>query len=266
MAHKYTDLSKLGGLGLTQDDLEHDRNGVYESISAFYADGGTSPMILSGSFIGSGLSAWLIINKEIIPYVGPGLLPPLTIGTDYYITVTNSSSPTTYEDGPVYNSVGISKVAGLITGDTSAPPAGAVLMNSFIPFQKFFGDKTRGGWQTIAASASQFDYSFSFKKNILTNTLHFKGTITVKSGFTSTSNYYWAMGSLPVDCRPAANVPVIAQYRYHATSLKDSTSSDFIDVLNGEVASSGSVTFGLRRPDSSTSTYTASINTIIPLD
>lgn len=265
MAHKYTDFTKLGGLGLTQDDLEHDRNGVYESIAAFYADGGTSPILLSGAF-GAGLSAWLVINKEIIPYVGPGFPPPLMGTLAYYIVVTNSSSPTTYEDGAIYNSVGISKVAGLVVGDTLAPPVGGILMDSFIPFQKIFGDKGRGSWQTISGTAPQFDYTIDFKKNFLTNTLHIKGTVVVKAGFTSTSNYYWSLGTLPVGYRPGNDVPFQALYRYHGTSLKDSTNSDYIAALNGDIRSTGGIGLGIRRPDSSTTTYPVTFNTIIPLD
>lgn len=263
MAHKYTDYDNLGGFPLALDDLIHDRNGVYEAISAMYGDGGSTPMILSGNW---STSAWLVVNKEVIPFVSAGLLPPLLSGWAYYIVVNESKSPATFEDLTIKNVLACTKVASLVAADTAAPPSGGILQDSFIPFSKIFGEKARGTWQTISASATQFDYSFSFKKNILTNTLHLKGTITLKAGFTSTFNYYWVMGSLPVDCRPASAVPISAYYRYHGSSLKDSTNSDFISTINGEVSSGGNISFGLRRPDSSTSTYNLYFNTIIPLD
>lgn len=264
MPHKHNDWSLLGGFGFTEDDLEYDRNGVYETIAAFYADGGTTPMLLSGSF-GVGLSAWVIINKEILPYVGPGFPPPLTVGMAYYIVVSESSSPVAYQDGSTHNSINISRIAGLVAASISTPPAGGVLMADFIPFQKIFGEKARSTWQNINGSTAQFDFNIDFKKNILINTLQIKGAITVKSTV-STSNYYYVIGTIPAEFRPSTVVPFIGSYRYHATSLKDSTSTDFIDQTNGEIRPDGTILIGLRKPDSSLTTYPLTFNAIVPLD
>lgn len=262
MAHKYTDYDNLGGFPLALDDLLHDRNGVYETIAAFYANGGAAPMILSG---GWGANTWLIINKEVIPYNAPSTVPPLTVGQAYYIVVSETKSPATFEDTSVKNVLACTKVADLVVAATVSPPSGGILQDDFVLWHKSFGENAKGGWVTVTGTGSLFDYNISYKKNELTNTLQLKGAVTVKDTV-SLSNEYYSIVLLPIPFRPNTTAPFTAYYRHHLSSLKDSTSSDFITTLNAELRNTGFISMGLRRPDSSVTSYMATFNTIIPLD
>lgn len=270
MAHKFSDYNQLGGFPATIEDWVHDRTGIYETISALYADGAATPMILSGSL---GSFAWLVINREVVPYTAPSTLPPLSLGSAYYIVIVETKSPATFQDLSVKNAIDCTRVATLVVA--SSAPSGGVLLDSFVEFKKVFGDASRGAWQTFwNGTGTAFDGTVFYKKNILANTLQLRGSITVKaSGISSsvgiTDPRYWnipATSPLPIDCRPAFTAPFIAHYRYHLSSISEINASDFIDQLNAEVTTGGGIMIGLRKPASPATAYTVTFNTIIPLD
>lgn len=179
--------------------------------------------------------------------------------------ISETKSPATFEDASVKNVLGCTKVANLVVAATVSPPSGGILQDDFVLWHKSFGENARGNWQNTSGTSSLFDHNISYKKNELTNTLHLKGTVTVKDTV-DLGNYYYAIATLPLVYRPNTHAAFTAYFRYHNSALRDSTTTDFITTLNGELRDNGNISIGMRRPDSSVTSYTVTFNTIIPLD
>ena len=273
---KFTDFSFTGGFPFDVNVLEFDRQGIYETILALYADAGTTPLIISGVSSISG-TGWVLINGEVLPYVGPAIPILLGPGEDYYVVPSQSSSPAIFQDGSSHNVLNCTRIAGIQVASVSAPPSGGVLFNSLVPFAKIIGDKARSsGWTTwisIPSSSAVFSGEVKYRKNIMTNTLQLKGSIEVNSAAMSGTSsppllpMFWNIASgLPASCLPATTTMFTAYYRYHLSRMMDYNGDGLIETLTGELSASGNLTLGLKKNDGSVARYTVTFNTIIPLD
>lgn len=260
---KFNDYTALGGFPMDVDVLGYDRQGLYETVLAFVKDGGSTPMILSGNM---GTSAWLVFNNEMLPYTAPSTIPPLLPGQDYYIIVNDVRDNAVFEDGTTHPVLNVARSCSLQVADTSSPPAGGVLVSSFVPWQKYLGINARTSWVNVwSATTGAFTGSISVRKNLMNNTLQIKGTITVMNTVPTPSIYY-TLATLDAAYRPSTTVPFSLYYRYHNTTSKESTTIDYLRTLNGELESGGNITVGFIKPETGVASYDVTFNTIIPLD
>lgn len=266
--HKYTDIPVTGGLQFDWELYAWDRAGLYESLKAVLGDCGNTPTIVSGE-LDAFTNAWLMINGELVPFVPPGVGLAVSPGYAAYVVVSESGTDAELEDGGTVNVLNKLKVAGFQILEIATAPPTAIPPANFVKFHKIFGDVGRNSlWVNTSVTAAQYDAEIFYRKNMLTNTLQLKGSVTVKNvGFLSTSNYYYAIFTgIAAQYRPVTTVPFPAFFRYHGTSLKDHSGSDFISQLNGEWRADGSLAMGLRKPDTSVTSYIVTFNCIIPLD
>lgn len=261
MHHKFNDYTKLGGAPITQDWLQHDFEGVYKTIMALFENSAANAIVISGSLAGS---AWLYMNGEILPYTAPDpmiLIPP---GSAAYIVPQETAITVPYEDGSLHASYKRTRVAVLEAHST--PPTGGFLQNSFVDFHQIIGLRARAAdWIPLTLSTSSYSGWIKYKKDTLNNYLLLRGFFTINNTV-DTINPYAVLFTLPAAFRPLVLAPFTAYYIYSSSSLKEHSGVQYLDQLNGDITVDGRVRLGLRRPESTATSYQVYINTIIPLD
>jgi len=269
---KFTDFSNTGGFPLDLDVLEWDRSGLWEALGGMYSGAGTTPLIIAGMHTGSP-NGWVFVDSKLMPYYAPSFPPPLSLGSAYYIRVNKTANPATFEDSSVHNVLEVTYYADLIVASSSATPTDCYLYSSFKRWEEVvLGVRSKTGWYPIwSATTGSVVGSIIAKKDLIANTLQVQATIGVSATIFSPSDIttpvYRVIGAtLPVELRPANNVPITLIRRYAGIPfVRDAAGVDNIHTINGEVQTSGDILFGFLRPAAGVSSYTVVMNQIIPL-
>jgi len=271
------DLSQLGGFPLDEDALDFMQQAYLSAIRGMFIDAGASPVIISGMVpdYTSGLQLTpgaFYYNGEFYTFpggsVGGAGLPPTT----YCLNIAVSSTPALFESGVTHN-VFITAEGALTL---SAPDATNIAYSTFKTWQEMFGRRARNigiPFDVITVASGLLAGSIYYKKNVLTNTLHIRGNLSVNVQNISTPHdppyYYNGVGlgfpALAAAFRPANDVPFKCLVRYHTLQVFEATSKDYILDINAELNAAGEFGFGIIRPATAT-TYDITFNQIIPLD
>ncbi len=268
------DFSFAGGFPLDQEVLGYMQQSYLQGFASLYGDAGSTPIILSGLLlsVSGGLTSitagFFYYNGEV--YACPAL-PPTAVGgggTDVIVAVSDVGSSAIFEDASTHDV--FRARTGAIT--VAVPVGGDVLFSSFKTFQQVFGEVGRRSttpFNDLVVSGSNFGGTISYRKNLLTNSLHIKGAIsfTSSAGFPAVSPpIYYAFGSvIPAEFRPTSTIPFKAFYRHHSSTLKDSSGIDFFRDINAELRNTGQFSFGFIRTDTP-GTYNLEFNFNAPLD
>ncbi len=275
---KTINFTQTGGFPLTQDGLDYMQQAYSEGLLALSQMGsdGSSPVIISGMAIttpAAGTVAvadgWIWYNNEMIQFTGSTVTPS---GTDVpLVAITAGAVPLTYNDGAVHNAM-FTKTASLTSG-TAVTDAYHFPLSAAQPFQLVFGRNAReAAWNSIvvntASSAGSVAGTLYYKKNILTNTLHIRATLTANTAQNfvgAPAAIFTLIATLPTGYLPASSA-LFTTYYYAPNLFKDDLGVSWVKQLTSAINTSGQMYINFLRPESSVLAYSVVFNTIIPLD
>lgn len=275
---KKIDFTQAGGFPLTQNELDHLQQAYTECLQAIAAMGSnsTNPIVITGMVKTNPFPAtvavsdgWFLFGGELIRFNASSAI--LT-GTDVpLVTISTTNTILTYNDGSAHPAVGHTTAmlaAGpAITTDAVFPYDDARI------FHLDFGENGReSSWQTITVSTPMLTGnvvgSIDYKKNIITNTLHIKGSLTANLAQNlpaSPGAAFTDVGTLPAEYCPNSAVFFTAHY-YAPNLFADDLGVGWMKHFTSGVNASGVIYVNLLRPDAAVSAYSVVFNTILPLD
>jgi len=273
---KKIDFTRTGGMPVTQNVLDYMQSAYNEQISAIVKTlflPGTSvqtasplvPVVLWGMYeVFPGIEAGAFYyNNEIVLWNSQNI-PALGPNKELAIQIQQSSTALTlpFNDGSM-PPVKIDKAGVFVLQDIGTPATTTQFpYSAFTSLGYAFGLNCReSAFTTMSLGTVGASGALSYKKNFLTNCLHITGSMNVSSA--SIPPVYSQCGVLPSQYCPNSPVPFTAYFRYHQSTLKETTDIDYLRTVNGEVGPDGSFTLGLI---SASATYTIYWNTIIQLD
>jgi hypothetical protein len=273
---KAIDFTHPGGFPLTQDQLDYLQQAYTECLNAFGAMGGAGPVIISGMELSvSGITTtvsdgWFFYNGELIRF-NSGSYSSILVGITVLVDITSSSVGLTYNDGSFFPAV-LDKAAALFIGPPVTTPT-RFLLADLVPFQVYFGIKGKEAvWNSLSVSTPPASGGVTgtvfYKKNFLTNTLHFRGALTANNAQNfapSPTALFYLMGTLSAGYIPVNNAYFTGHY-YLGGFIQDDLGVSWIKQLSCGVNSIGQISVNWIRPDISIAAYAINFNTIIPLD
>ncbi len=262
-----TDFSYLNGFPFSQYTLKRMQDGMLQlgtALATMGWDGSAAPLILSGCYYHSGAGGvddgWMYYQGEVMYFQGGN------IAIDgQYVTVLENRQSALFAD--LQNrDVYIDKQLKL----TTTPNAYDITAGTIKRFHEVFGVLTEhDDWQSIAVPTGSSGNSgtIHYRKNHLSQQLHVRGSISVTNAQAlSNPPLYYLMATLPAEYRPVYTAPFSAYIRYHNTLyILETSGTEHITSVNGELNSAGELSFGLIKPDVAVTGYTIYFNTQIPL-
>jgi hypothetical protein len=275
---KKIDFTHAGGFPLTQAELDHLQQGYSECLQALAAMGSNSaaPIIINGMTITApspGMvtvsDGWFFYNNELIPFVSGTI--SVTGPSVALVVIAPATTLLTYNDGSTHGAV-VQYAGSLVAGPALTNSTQFVLDDARI-FQLAFGENGReSGWQTITVSTPMISGnvvgSIDYKKNILTNTLHIKGSLTANMAQNlpaSPAAAFTQVGTLPAAYRPNSAAYFTSHY-YAPNLFADDLGVGWVKHFTSGVNNIGQIFVNLIRPDVSITAYSVVFNTIVPLD
>ena len=271
---KEIDFSKTGGFPLTQDTLEYMQEGYREILVALATYGidanniaANTPVALTGMAVSGSIykAGWFYYNGAIICFptdIDISGFPTLGGGSVYGYSISETDTPLTFND---------SSTPSVMKIQQATIAAGTSLSATFIPLtttmhypQEYFNLRGKEATEThLAVSVTGISGDVYYRKNLMNNTLQIRGSLTVTTAIGTTPTYY-NLGTLAAAYRPASqDVPFKAFFRYHSSTLEETTGLDYIRDMNMELTTGGLLNLGGIKPASSCA---LTFNTIIPLD
>lgn len=272
----YTDFTQLGGFPLDQKVLKHNQDAMIQHLGAYYAGGGTTPLIISGMtpvVIGGGGmglggigDGFCVIAGELLEFKA-AVLPPMMPGVTLYIKIFETKQPALFHDGSTKNVWDITRYATLSTTDG-------------VPFDDFklwheviLGTRSKTQWTLLWSDTTSTTVrgTIYYRKDLIANTIQLRGSIQVfaalfSSGEDTAPVYRSVAITLPVGFRPAYTAPFTLYRRYHGVAyVRDVNSKDYIHQVNAELRDSGQILVGFIKPEVGVADYTLYFNQNIPL-
>jgi hypothetical protein len=211
-------------------------------------------------------AGWFYYNSQLVRFPAQTYAAPAG-GNAIYVVVTATATPLTFNDASTPNV--IKDVTGVLTElvNTTATDATHFLLSALAPWGR------EGAFTTIAVATAPIDGSVSgdilYKKNLLNNTLHIKGTLTASApgnfGAAPNTAVFKLMGTLPAGYRPSSDSFFTAQQPNFARVLDD-TGNYFIDQINGLIQTNGNIQLLWLKPTGTVGAYVVSFNLVVPLD
>ena len=267
------DYSFPGGFPNTQEKMDFLQSALAEPLVAAFADVPVNtPVVISGlTTSGSSIAAGFVFyNGEIYKVAGGGAV--YSFPSVACVSLSESATSLTYIDGSAHPALRVR--AGSIVGGVPGGGPGIALIdyNALVPWQKYLGERGKEAWKSVLISATGLSGNPSgvlyYKKNILSNTLHVRGTFTIQDAQAVASPPNFSqLFVLPVGYRPLSDAARWAMFvRYHGNYFKNASGDARIIQINAELQTGGSVSVGFLRPEAGVASYQVSFNTILPLD
>ncbi|MBA3830129.1 MAG: hypothetical protein H0X33_14410 [Taibaiella sp.] len=264
---KQVDFTQTGGIPRNQDLFAFMQTGYTEAIKALAAMtaqyGLTLPVIVSGMVPdGSGgtTDGWVWYNGDLVhfPAISVGIIPTCGGGTVLTWIIAANNSNLTFGDTtvkPVLQDKAVTLSCSSAGLTSTTIPYSTVMLN-------FNYGLREQSWTHIVVSAGATTGDIYYKKNWLTNTLQIRGSLVIGTGVSAPPVYNF-ITTLPAAYKPANTTPFKAFFRYHSSTLEESTSLDYIRDINCELDSTGGISVGSIR---GATNYTVYFNQLIPLD
>ena len=272
---KRIDFTQPGGFPFTQDVMAYLQEGFDEAILAAlgYRNPGVNVAVrLSGMQSTTVLgittvsAGWFLYNNALIKFMG-GSYGALTIGHAIYVTISTAATPLTFYDGSTPSV--IQEDQGGLLDQLATVPDGATQFQ-LAHMQEFCLEP---GYTTSTVTgfggSLNIDYSISYRKDYLTNTLHLKGRVTKNSSIGYEVDYAAPtpeiLLTVPAMYAPAntAKIPhQLSEWRF----LDSSLATHYLNELRFWIDSGGNINVILLLQIPASASYTFDFNCVIPLD
>jgi hypothetical protein len=276
---KSIDLSKPGGMPLTQDVLDYLQTAYREAIGGLAAIGGPGPLIVSGMVVTKTLvtgttynytitDGWVLYNGEMLRVLAGGISGVDESAYDVYVELTRSSSPLTYNDGSTPNVIN-DVTCGLVTQAIgTVNDASHFLLKGLKPFGRESA-RTQIIVSTPAADGGVGGYIW-YRKNFLNNTLQIEGllgTSNAQNFIASPTINYYLLTTLPDGYRPSGVIFYTGYVTgFGGNRVKDDLGIGWINEIEFQITNNGGVYAAFVKPDITIPNYGFHFNCIVPLD
>jgi len=283
---KSFDLTKPGGLPLTQNRLAYLQTAYTELFAALGLLGGTAstPIVVSGMLTTTTMSTitvtagWLYYNGELLSFPGYTGSSALAPGHALYIVVSQTATPLTFNDSSTPNVVleNTAVIESLV--NTTPVDATHVLFTSLVLFQKAFGANARAALASIAVAVASGSGGVTgtiyYKKDITANTLlvRTQAALLVNDPYNLASlpaDTTVLLGTLPAGFRPPYTIPFTALASAVDGSgnvCLDASGLQYIQVINCTINSSGQINAQIPQPAAGCVAYVVDFNVVLSLD
>lgn len=277
--HKSIDFSQPGGYPFDQDTLDFLQNtykDVFTQVGKLGVSGSTPSVINGMAVTNSGntvANGWFIYGGEIIPFTGSTVTP--SGGQVALVLISTTATPLNFDDGST-PSVIITKTASLIAG-ASVTDATHFPVSSMISWQQGLGLNGRESAFTtinINLATGAITGTLQYRKNLITNQLHYKLSIAVATPSALTdapTSALSLLATLPAGYIPSSAHNVMAAIA--VTSAGPVANSMLLLNVGGYVNSfrlffgtDGGVSVFLNKPDASVILFNVYSSGVIGLD